>query len=48
MIVKVIHVLADGTTTDSIEGYIVKPDKVPELYSILKQLNNKNGGFNND
>lgn len=38
MIVKIIHVLADGTTTDSIEGHIVKSDKVPELYSLLKQI----------
>lgn len=35
---KIIHVLADGTTTDSIEGHIVKSDKVPELYSLLKQI----------
>ena len=44
---KVVHVLADGTVKQDIRGYKVKPESVPEFYSLLKRIN-KNGGFNND
>lgn len=40
---RVIHVLADGTELDSIEGFVIERDKNSEIYeSLIKEIEKDN------
>jgi hypothetical protein len=38
---QVIHIMADGTVRDSIEGLIVPYEMCPEAYAVIERVNQR-------
>lgn len=38
---KVIHIMADGTVRDSIEGLVVPYEMCPDAYAVIERVNER-------
>lgn len=38
---RVIHILADGTVRDSIEGFVVTREACPDAYAVIERVNKR-------
>lgn len=38
---RIIHIMADGTVRDSIEGFVVPYEQCPDAYAVIERVNER-------
>ena len=41
----IIHILADGSKVDSIQGKVIKADQFPKIYGVIDQIERRAGRY---